>query len=54
MFTTLFGWIKSLFSEPTYQDSLDTFVSSKHPTTTSEVEYWIQYYDQRKSHGLGL
>lgn len=50
----LLQWIKSLFSAPSYQDSLDSFVTSKHPHTTAEVEYWIQYYDQHKSKGWAL
>jgi hypothetical protein len=41
----LLQWIKSLFSAPSYQDRLDTFVASKNPRTTSEVEYWIQYFE---------
>lgn len=46
----LLKWIKSLFSAPSYQDSLDTFVTSKNPTTTAEVEHWIRIYDQRHNH----
>jgi hypothetical protein len=46
MFTTIFAWLKETFTETRYQDSLDYFISSKRPTTTSEVEYWIRYYDQ--------
>lgn len=41
-------WIKSLFTDVSYQDDVDTFVTSKHPTTTAEVEYWIRVYDQRQ------
>jgi hypothetical protein len=48
MLTALIGWIKSLISERTYQDSVEYFVASKNPTTTSEVEYWIRHYDQHK------
>lgn len=48
----LLKWIKSLFSEVTYKDSLETFVASKHPTNTAEVEYWIRVYDQRKEWAL--
>lgn len=42
----LIGWIKSLFTERTYQDSVETFVLSKQPTSTAEVEMWVRYYDQ--------
>lgn len=42
----LLGWIKSLFQERTYQDSVETFVKSKEPKSTAEVEMWVRYYDQ--------
>jgi hypothetical protein len=45
----LLNWIKSLFMGKSYQDSLEHFVASKRPTTTTEVEYWIQYYEHHKS-----
>lgn len=41
----LINWIKSLFSAPSYQDRLEAFVVSKHPSTVTEVEHWIEYYD---------
>lgn len=44
--TTLLEWIKSLFRERTYQDSIETFVNSKDPKSTAEVEMWTRYYDQ--------
>jgi hypothetical protein len=44
----LLKWIKSLFTAPSYQDELDAYVTSKHPTTTAEVEHWIRQYDLRK------
>lgn len=39
-------WIKSLFTERSYHDSVETFVISKRPTSTAEVELWVRYYDQ--------
>ena len=48
MLTALFGWIKSLIQERSYQDSVEYYVASKHPTTTAEVEYWIREYDTHK------
>ena len=39
-------WIKSLFTERSYQDSVETFVVSKQPKSTAEVEMWVRYYDQ--------
>ena len=51
MFTALVGWIKSLFEDKSYQDSVEYFVASKHPQTTSEVEYWIRHYEQQQKNG---
>jgi len=48
----LLQWIKSLFAAPSYQDQLDSFVASKHPTTTSEVEHWIREYDNHRGWAL--
>jgi hypothetical protein len=48
MITTILGWIKSLFVERTYQDSVEYYVASKNPTTTAEVEYWIREYDTHR------
>ncbi len=39
-------WIKSLFTERSYQDSVETFVVSKQPKSTAEVEMWVRHYDQ--------
>ena len=44
----LLQWIKSLFVSASYQDSVEYYVASKHPTTTAEVEYWIREYDTHK------
>jgi hypothetical protein len=44
----LLEWIKSLFTERTYQDSVEYYVASKYPTSTAEVEYWIREYDTRR------
>jgi len=48
MITAITGWIKSLFQERSYQHSVEHYVASKKPTTTSEVEYWIREYDQQQ------
>lgn len=42
----LLQWIKSLFTAQSYQDQLDAYIASKHPTTTVEVEHWLRVYDQ--------
>ena len=44
----LLQWIKSLFAERTYQDSVEYYVASKNPTSTAEVEYWIRKYDTQQ------
>jgi hypothetical protein len=44
----LLQWIKSLFAAPSYQDQLDSFVASKRPTSTAEVEHWLRVYDQHQ------
>ena len=48
----LLQWIKSLFAAPSYQDELEFYISSKHPTTTAEVEHWIRQYDGHKGWAL--
>lgn len=48
----LLQWIKSLFAAPSYQDELDRYITSKRPTTTTEVEHWIRQYDSRKGWSL--
>lgn len=45
----LLQWIKNLFKERSYQDSLDYFIASKQPKSTAEVEYWTRYYDIRQT-----
>ena len=44
-------WIKSLFTAPTYQDSVEYYVMSKQPKTTAEVEYWIRHFEQNTRNG---
>jgi len=48
MITAILQWVKSLLQERTYQDSVEYYVASKHPTSTAEVEYWIREYDQNQ------
>lgn len=47
-FTNLSEWIKSLFAGRSHQDSVESYVTSKNPTNTAEVEYWIREYDQHR------
>lgn len=48
--------IKPLVNEQQhqYQNDLDRFITSKQPTTTSEVEYWQREYDRRQHTGSWL
>jgi hypothetical protein len=48
--------IKPLINEQQhqYQNDLDRFITSKQPTTTSEVEYWQREYDRRQNTGSWL
>lgn len=48
----LLQWIKSLFAARSYQDQLDSYITSKRPSTTAEVEHWIRQYDTRKEWAL--
>jgi hypothetical protein len=49
----LLQWIKSLFTAPSYQDQLDSFIASKCPKSTADVEYWLRAYSQNQN-GLTL
>lgn len=51
MILAILGWLKKNLTE-TYQNKLECYVKSKNPTTASEVEYWIRYYDQHASKGF--
>lgn len=48
---SIFTWLKGLFTAQSYQDSLNSYIESKNPTTAAEVEHWIRQYDQRTSNG---
>lgn len=52
MFTSLVGWLKETIAKQSIQTELDSFISSKKPTSPSEVEYWIRYYDQHQKIGM--
>jgi len=41
-------WITSLVKSPSYQDSVEQYLAIKHPTSTAEVEYWIQQFNQKQ------
>jgi hypothetical protein len=53
MLTKLIAQIKSLFTSPSYQDSVEYYVISKQPKSTAEVEYWVQHYNYHKHNGGG-
>ena len=46
-----FTWLKGLFAEQSYQDSVDYYITSKNPTSSCEVEYWMRRYDQDTKNG---
>ncbi len=46
--TYLIEKIKRAFEPTTYGDELEHFVASHHPTTVTDVEYWINQYDRRQ------
>jgi hypothetical protein len=48
----LLQWIKSLFAAQSYQDQLDSYIASKNPTNTAEVEYWIRKHNTRQGYSL--
>jgi hypothetical protein len=44
-------FIKQLVNRLTannYQTDVERYVVSKHPTSTAEVEYWVQQYAYRR------
>jgi len=45
----LLNQLMKLFKTPT---ALESFVASKNPTTTAEVEFWVRHYDQTRFRGL--
>lgn len=49
---SIFTWLKRLFAGQSYQDSLELYIASKHPTSPGEVEHWIREYDQHKGWAL--
>jgi hypothetical protein len=46
-----FTWLKGLLAEQSYQDSLNSYIASKNPSTAAEVEHWIRQYDQNNRNG---
>jgi hypothetical protein len=46
--------LKEIFAEPNYQNNLEQFVASRHPTTAAEVEHWVKVYERLETRRLGL
>lgn len=44
----------ALLLKPAPQSELDRFVSSKNPTTSAEVNYWVTEFDRKKSKGWSI
>lgn len=40
MFKKIIKWLQT----PSFQREIDSYVASKHPTTTAEVDYWVTQF----------
>ena len=56
--TTLLSWISKMFKQvektTTYGSDLERYITSKHPQSVYEVEYWTNQYDKTNSKGWTL
>ena len=50
----IWKWIKSLFVDASYKDSLEYFIDSKNPRNGKEVEDWIRVYQMKNGGGMAL
>jgi hypothetical protein len=51
MFTTVMAWLTRL-SQSTYQSQLESYISSRSPTSVAEVEYLERQYSKMNRGGL--
>ena len=49
MLTTITELLSKVFKTPSYQEGLEKFLSSRNPSSASEVDYWIRVYDRKGS-----
>ncbi len=42
------GAVAKFFEAPNPQTEFEEFIKSKNPTTTAEVDFWAQEYDNRR------
>lgn len=40
MFKKFFKWL----AQPSLQQEMDAFIASRNPTTTAEVDYWVNQF----------
>jgi hypothetical protein len=52
--TQLLTWFKTVFSAYDYGHDLESFINSKAPQSTAEVEHWTRYYDNKLAWHRGL
>lgn len=48
MLSKFFETLQKAFTAPSEQDNLDAFIAAQHPTSVTDVEYWINVYDRRQ------
>lgn len=51
MLTILFGLIQKVFAA-NHESSLERYITSKHPTSVAEIEYWSRKFDQEITKGF--
>lgn len=47
MLNKIKDFFKNIFSEITYQESLESYIISKNPQTVYDVDHWTKQYDRR-------
>lgn len=48
MLKYLMELFNKIFPDQDSQYNLELYIASKHPTTTQEVEYWINQYEKNR------
>jgi hypothetical protein len=49
---TFLKWITSLFQAPSYGQRLESYINSKNPTNTADVEHWANTFNRGIHKGL--
>ena len=54
--TPIIAYIHKMFAHfqkpQSYGSELETYISSKHPTTVAEVEHWTKEFDKRQTSSI--